>query len=194
MLGGVFAHKYNHLTEFYEGGDMMNATKIRCTVLFFVTLVFSPFAGTVFSKAQDSPKILTMELAAKAAAAAVRQCEQDGFKVSAAIVDSAGLIVAQLRADGAGPHTLDSSRRKAYTANSLRGPTQRYAELLVKNPDLHSLAHVNDSMLLLGGGFPIQLKGEIVGGIGVGGAPGIKFDEVCAREALKILQADELFE
>ncbi len=173
---------------------MMNTTKIRYTVLFFVILIFSLSTGVIFAKEQDSPKRLTMALAAKAAAAAVRQCEQDGFKVSAAIVDSAGLIVAQLRADGAGPHTLDSSRRKAYTANSLRGPTQRYAELLVKSPDLHSLAHMNDSILLLGGGFPIQLNGEIVGGIGVGGAPGIKFDEVCAREALKILRADELFE
>jgi len=157
-------------------------------------LIVCLFSGVVFSKDQTGQKILTMELASKAAMAAVKQCENDGFRVSVAIVDSAGLIKAQLRADGAGPHTLDSSRRKAYTSNSLRGPTQKFAELLVKSPDLHSLAHMNDSILLLGGGFPIKMNGEIVGGVGVGGAPGIKFDEVCAREALKVLQADELFE
>lgn len=174
---------------------MMNVTKIYPANVFFVTLFLTlSTANTTFAKEQGGQKTLTMELAAKAALAAVKQCEQDGFKVSVAIVDSAGLIKAQLRADGAGPHTLDSSRRKAYTSNSLRGPTQQYAELLVKSPDLHSLAHINDSMLLLGGGFPIKLNGEIVGGIGVGGAPGIKFDEVCAREGLKVLQADDLFE
>ncbi|MDC8445158.1 MAG: heme-binding protein [Nitrosomonas sp.] len=173
---------------------MMNVTKIRPATLFLVTLFLILFTSTASAKEQADQKALTMELAAKAALAAVKQCEQDGFKVSVAIVDSAGLIKAQLRADGAGPHTLDSSRRKAYTANSLRGPTQQYAELLVKSPDLHSLAHINDSILLLGGGFPIKLNGDFVGGIGVGGAPGIKFDEVCAREALKILQADDLFE
>jgi len=173
---------------------MMNMTKSHRTALLFVILVLSLFTSTVFATEQVSKKILTMEMAVKAALAAVKQCEQDGFKVSVAIVDSAGLIKTQLRADGAGPHTLDSSRRKAYTSSSLRGPTQQYAELLVKSPDLHSLAHINDSILLLGGGFPIKLNGEFVGGIGVGGAPGIKFDEVCAREALKALQADELFE
>jgi len=173
---------------------MMNVTKIHPAGLFFVTLFLVLFTSTTFAKEQGGQKMLTMELATKAALAAVKQCAQDGFKVSVAIVDSAGLIKAQLRADGAGPHTLDSSRRKAYTSNSLRGATQRFAELLVKSPDLHSLAHINDSILLLGGGFPIKLNGEIVGGVGVGGAPGIKFDEVCAREALKVLQADELFE
>lgn len=173
---------------------MMNVTKIHPAILFFVTLFLILFTSTASAKEQAGQKVLTMELATKAALAAVKQCEQDGFKVSVAIVDSAGLIRAQLRADGAGPHTLDSSRRKAYTSNSLRGPTQQYAELLVKSPDLHSLAHINDSMLLLGGGFPIKMNGEIVGGIGVGGAPGIKFDEACAREALKVLQADDLFE
>ncbi len=173
---------------------MMTMTKRRAAILFLVVVFLALFTSAASAKAQGGQKVLTMELAAKAALAAVKQCEQDGFKVSVAIVDSAGLIKAQLRADGAGPHTLDSSRRKAYTSNSLRGPTQRYAELLVKSPDLHSLAHINDSILLLGGGLPIQLNGEIVGGIGVGGAPGIKFDEVCAREGLKVLQADDLFE
>ncbi|MCB1934771.1 MAG: heme-binding protein [Nitrosomonas sp.] len=172
----------------------MNAKKLNRLAVLLIVLLFCFFSSTVFSKGQDGEKKLTMELASKAAMAAVKQCESDGFRVSVAIVDSAGLIKAQLRADGAGPHTLDSSRRKAYTSNSLRGPTQKFAELLVKSPDLHSLAHMNDSILLLGGGFPIKMNGEIVGGVGVGGAPGIKFDEVCAREALKVLHAEDLFE
>ncbi|SEQ79322.1 Uncharacterized conserved protein GlcG, DUF336 family [Nitrosomonas sp. Nm51] len=172
----------------------MTTKKIQRMALAATALFFSLFSGSSLSEEQSADPVLTTELSARAAMAAIKQCESDGFKVSAAIVDHAGLLKAQLKADGAGPHTLDSSRRKAYTANSLRGPTQRYAELIVKSPDLHSLAHMNEHILLLGGGFPIKMGGEVVGGIGVGGAPGIKFDEVCARAALKVLQADELFE
>jgi len=173
---------------------MMKAKKLSGFVGWLVIFSLCFFSGNTLSKSQHEKKTLTMDLASKAAMAAVKQCESDGFRVSVAIVDNAGLIKAQLRADGAGPHTLDSSRRKAYTSNSLRGPTQKFAELLVNSPDLHSLAHMNDSILLLGGGFPIKMNGEVVGGIGVGGAPGIKFDEVCARAALRVLQADDLYE
>lgn len=172
----------------------MGKNMFQRVILLCVASVFCLFPAAVFADVPAGQKQLTMALAAKAAMATVEQCKSDGFKVSVAIVDNAGLIKAQLRADGAGPHTLDSSRRKAYTSNSMRGPTQRYAELLVSSPDLHSLAHMNDSILLLGGGFPIILNGEVVGGIGVGGAPGIRFDEVCARAGLKVLQAEELFE
>jgi len=49
---------------------------------------------------------------------------------------------------------------------------------------------MNDSILLLGGGFPIRIRGEIVGGIGVGGAPGARLDEGCARAGLQAVGAD----
>jgi len=146
--------------------------------------------------AQDFPtqKVLPLELSTQAAMAAIKKCHDDGFKVSVAIVDQAGLLKVQLKADGAGPHTLDSSRRKAYTANSLRDSTHKYAVLVAQKPELQSLTRLNDNILLLGGGFPIKIGGEVVGGIGVGGAPGIEFDEVCASAALKILKADDTFE
>ncbi len=172
----------------------MPIKKIQSMVCMAILLYFCLYTNVAFSKEQSTQPVLTTALSIKAAMAAIKQCEDDGFKVSVAIVDHAGLLKVQLKADGAGPHTLDSSRRKAYTANSLRGPTQRFAELVVKSPDLHSLSLMNQHILLLGGGFPIKMNGEVVGGIGVGGAPGIKFDEVCAREALKFLEADGLFE
>lgn len=146
--------------------------------------------------AQDFPtqKVLPLELSTQAAMAAIKKCHDDGFRVSVAIVDQAGLLKVQLKADGAGPHTLDSSRRKAYTANSLRDSTHKYAVLVTQKPELQSLTRLNENILLLGGGFPIKIGGEVVGGIGVGGAPGIEFDEVCASAALKVLKADDTFE
>lgn len=146
--------------------------------------------------AQDFPtqKVLPLELSTQAAMAAIKKCHDGGFKVSVAIVDQAGLLKVQLKADGAGPHTLDSSRRKAYTANSLRDSTHKYAVLVAQKPELQSLARLNENILLLGGGFPIKIGGEVVGGIGVGGAPGIEFDEACTSAALKVLKADDTFE
>ncbi|SFF27223.1 heme-binding protein [Nitrosomonas sp. Nm166] len=146
--------------------------------------------------AQDllTQKILPLELSTHAAMAAIKKCHDDGFKVSVAIVDQSGLLKVQLKADGAGPHTLDSSRRKAYTANSLRDSTNKYAMLVTQKPELHGLTQLNENILLLGGGFPIKIGGEVVGGIGVGGAPGAQFDEICASAALKVLKADNTFE
>lgn len=151
---------------------------------------------STLSFAQDFPtqKVLPLELSTQAAMAAIKKCHDDGFKVSVAIVDQSGLLKVQLKADGAGPHTLDSSRRKAYTANSLRDSTHKYAVLVAQKPELQSLTRLNENILLLGGGFPIKIGGEVVGGIGVGGAPGIEFDEVCASAALKVLKADETYE
>ncbi len=153
-------------------------------------------AASTHILAQDFPsqKVLSLELSTQAAMAAIKKCHDDGFKVSVAIVDQSGLLKVQLKADGAGPHTLDSSRRKAYTANSLRDSTHKFAILVTQKPELQSLSRMNENILLLGGGFPIKIGGEVVGGIGVGGAPGIEYDEVCASTALKILKADDTFE
>ncbi len=134
--------------------------------------------------------VLPLELANRAVLAAVRQCKEDGFRVSAAVVDAAGVLRAQARADGAGPHTIDSSRRKAYTSASLREPTARLAGLIAGRPQIQALREMNESILILGGGLPVRMDGSVVAGIGVGGAPGAHLDESCARAGLKAIGAD----
>jgi uncharacterized protein GlcG (DUF336 family) len=94
-----------------------------------------------------------------------------------------------VRADGAGPHTIDSSRKKAYTAASFRRPTTELAELINKVPTVQALREVNDQVLILGGGLPIEIGGEVVGGIGVGGAPGAHLDDACAQAGLDAIGA-----
>lgn len=142
--------------------------------------------------AEEWPKQSALPLASanKAALAAVNQCEKEGYQVSAAVVDRAGVVVALLRGDGAGVHTVDSSRRKAYTAASLRQPTQKLAQLIAQKPEIQALRDMNESILILGGGLPLKMAGEVVGGIGVGGAPGAVLDENCARAGLESLGAD----
>ena len=131
--------------------------------------------------ADELPKeaVLPMGLAGKAIQASLDACNKDGYRVSVSIVDRSGVLRVMARADGAGPHTVDSSKKKAYTAASLRRPTTELAELINKVPTL----------LMLGGGLPIEIGGEIVGGIGVGGAPGAHLDDACAQAGLDAIGA-----
>ncbi|KXF78138.1 hypothetical protein ATN84_23510 [Paramesorhizobium deserti] len=151
----------------------------------FVLVSLTARAGAdVVSENQVSAKD-----AVQAAQAAVDKCRSDGYDVSAAVVDKSGNIKAFIRADGASPHTIDSSRKKAYTAISLRRPTSFYAKLIQENPENAALKDMNDSILILGGGLPIEMNGEPVGGIGVGGAPGAQFDEACAAAGISAITA-----
>jgi len=154
---------------------------------------FSGILGftNVVSAADELPReaTLPLALAIKAAAAAVEKCTKDGYKVSAAVVDRAGVLKALMRADGAGSHTTDSSAKKAYTAASLKRTTSELGELVVKNPHLQALRDMNEKTLILGGGLPIEIGGEVVGGIGVGGAPGTHLDDACAQAGLDSIGA-----
>jgi uncharacterized protein GlcG (DUF336 family) len=140
---------------------------------------------------EDLPKepVLPSALASKAVQAALDHCKKDGYRVSASVVDRAGVLRALLRADGAGPHTVDSSRKKAYTAASLRRATTDLAEMIAKQPALQGLRDMNESILMIGGGLPIEIAGEVVGAIGVGGAPGTHLDDACAEAGLDAVGA-----
>lgn len=147
-------------------------------------------AGTVRA-AEELPKesVLPSNLATKAIQAAMDFCKKDGYRVTASVVDRAGVLRAMVRFDGAGPHTVESSRKKAFTAASLKRPTSELAELMAKTPTLQALRDMDRNILILGGGLPIEINGEMVGGIGVGGAPGAHLDDACAQAGLDAIGA-----
>lgn len=133
--------------------------------------------------AQISERNLASALAVEAAAAAVAHCQGQNWRVSAAVVDRAGVLKALIRHDGAGPHTVDASRRKAFTAASMRNGTSAIAEAVRNNPPAAQLVAI-DGFLVLGGGLPIRIGDEVVGAIGVGGAPGGHLDDQCAEAGI----------
>lgn len=159
----------------------------HCRASLFAFVVFA--SGPVLAVELPTAAYLPDDLALAAAVAAVDQCRKNGHFVSVAVVNRAGLLKVQMRDERAGPHTVDSSLRKAYTAASMREPTQKMAQLAGRLNELQGL-HEIDKLLLLGGGFPIKIKGEPLGGIGVGGAPGAELDEACARAGLRAIGAD----
>lgn len=157
--------------------------------LYLIGALIVGMTAAGLAQAETLPKeaVLPLALAQKAAAAGLAKCEEGGYTVSVAIADRGGNLKVLLRGDGAGPHTTDSSFRKAYTAASLRRSTLHLAELITKVPGIQALRDMNDKILILGGGLPIELEGEVVGGIGVGGAPGGHLDEACAAAGLASL-------
>jgi uncharacterized protein GlcG (DUF336 family) len=146
----------------------------------------------IASAAEELPKepVLPITVATKAAAGAFDKCREDGYRVSVAVVDRSGVLMAFMRASGAGPHTVSSSTKKAYTAASLRRPTGELAEMIAKQPAAQGLRDMDPNILMLGGGLPIEIGGDVIGGIGVGGAPGAQLDEACARAGLDSIAAN----
>jgi len=100
------------------------------------------------------------------------------------VVDRAGLVRAVLRGDRAGPHTLAASGQKAFTSASARNTTSAMAQAAESNPGARNLVHI-PGFLLLGGGVPLRSGEEVIGAIGVGGAPSGAIDEECANAAIE---------
>jgi uncharacterized protein GlcG (DUF336 family) len=163
----------------------------RLVVAATIVLCLAGLPTPQSTSADELPKesVLPLGTATKAIQAALDACKKDGYRVSVSIVDRAGVLREMGRADGAGSHTVDSSRKKAYTAASLRRPTSELADLIIKVPTLQALRDMNGEMLILGGGLPIEISGEVIGAIGVGGAPGAHLDDTCAQEGLDAIGA-----
>jgi uncharacterized protein GlcG (DUF336 family) len=97
-------------------------------------MVVASAVGCVFAPAADAQlkaeKVLSYEAAKIIATTAVEACQAKGFHVSATVVNRDGDTIVQLRGDEARPHTVENSRRKAYTANTFRTDTAVYAKRL----------------------------------------------------------------
>jgi uncharacterized protein GlcG (DUF336 family) len=121
---------------------------------------------------------ISVGASAKAVGAALAKCQADKLPfVTVALVDRFGTVQALLRGDNAAEHTIESAKRKAYTAAAFGAPTSELAKRVAGNgPSIADLP----GTLFLPGGVPLKVNGVSVAGIGVGGAPDGKLDEACA--------------
>jgi len=147
------------------------------------TLILTACACATQAQAVHTERNMSLELANQIAAATVAACTAGGYNVTATVVDRAGTIRAVQRADNAGPHTVAASFEKAYTSASARNNTLAMMENAQKNPGAANLVHI-PGFLLLGGGVPVRVGNDVIGAVGVGGAPGGNLDEQCATAAL----------
>jgi uncharacterized protein GlcG (DUF336 family) len=122
-------------------------------------------------------------LAVEAASETVAVCAKQGYHETAQVVDADGAVIAALRGDGTGAHTLDSAFYKAYTAASFKSDTLALAERAKGEDSILPLARL-PHVMFFGGGVPIKLGDETIGAVGASGAPGGKLDDACARAGL----------
>ena len=129
---------------------------------------------------------ISSELAQKMVEEAVAKARELGVTENVAILDDGGNLKAFRRMDGAPFLSVEIAQNKAYTA--LFGvSTQEFFNFIQSDPSLLAGIPTLARMAAWGGGFPIKVNGEVVGAIGLSGAPTVQNDIDCARAALALV-------
>ena len=134
-------------------------------------------------------KDLSLATALTIATTAMDTCKGQSYRVSVSVVGRAGEVLVQLRGDDASPHTLDFSLRKAYTARTFRIASGEIANRFKQDPAYFAV-HVPNTAPSQGA-LPIKIGEEVIGAVGVSGAPGGDKDEACAKAGIDKV-ADQL--
>src|SRR6266550_1974936 len=129
---------------------------------------------------------ISSELAQKMVDEAMVKARQLGVAENVAILDDGGNLKAFGRMDGAPILCIEMAQNKAYTA--LFGvSTQDFFNFIKGDPSLLAGIPTLSRVAAWGGGFPIKLNGEVVGAVGLSGAPTVENDVECARAALALV-------
>jgi uncharacterized protein GlcG (DUF336 family) len=129
---------------------------------------------------------ISYELAQKMVNEALAKARELGVTENVAILDDGGNLKAFGRMDGAPILSIEMAQNKAYTA--LFGvSTQDFFNFIQRDPSLLAGIPTLARVAAWGGGFPIKVDGEVVGAIGLSGAPTVQNDVECARAALALL-------
>jgi uncharacterized protein GlcG (DUF336 family) len=121
---------------------------------------------------------MSLEMAKTIAEATLGECKSKGFHTSAVVVDRGGQVLVMLRDEMATPQTAEMARRKAYTAVMFRSTTLDFQKR-TEDPAYAPQRQV-EGILALGGGVPIRVGNEIVGGVASSGSSQAQ-DDACAK-------------
>jgi uncharacterized protein GlcG (DUF336 family) len=131
-------------------------------------------------------KIIDQEATVRILNGAVDEAKALGIKINVAVTDASGVLAGFVRMPGAFLHSIDIAIDKAYTAASFGFPTSQWMSILDNDPALRLGIVHRPRLVIFGGGLPIQLDGECVGGVGVSGGSAEE-DERCARAGISKL-------
>jgi uncharacterized protein GlcG (DUF336 family) len=126
-------------------------------------------------------KTLSLGLAKTIAEAALAECQSKGFHTSVVVVDRAGQVLVTLRDEASSAQTAEMARRKAFTARMFRTTTLEFQKR-TQDPTYAAQRDVAD-ILALGGGAPINIGNETIGGVGSSGSSQPQ-DDACAKAGL----------
>jgi uncharacterized protein GlcG (DUF336 family) len=114
----------------------------------------------------------------------IEQAETIGCRACIAVVDAAGNQVAYVRMDGAPYNSAQHALDKAYSAGGNGTATQDMWRYVQDDPQLNLGILKVQGLSVLGGGLPIVVDGELVGGVGASGSCGMAEDDAVAGAAV----------
>jgi uncharacterized protein GlcG (DUF336 family) len=127
-------------------------------------------------------KDLSIDGAVAIATTAMADCKAKGWPVSVTVVGRNGEVLAQLRGDGTGPHTMENSFKKAFTSRTFRIPSGDMEKRLKDNPQFG--AQYLTGFTTGRGALPIKIGEVVVAAAGASGAPGGEKDEACIQTGI----------
>ena len=133
-------------------------------------------------------KDLSLAMATTIALTAVETCKANGYAVSAHVLGREGQVIVALRNEGAGLATWENSMKKAYTARTMGRPSGEFADAVKNNPTAGALFLTN--IVPARGALPIKVGDDVIGAVGVSGAPGGDKDEACAKAGIDKVAAE----
>ncbi|MEM9331105.1 MAG: heme-binding protein [Pseudomonadota bacterium] len=160
--------------------------------IILTTLCLSVFTfGTTVHAEPYKEMSIPLDWALKAANVALEKCTDLGFSTTVTVVDQRAQPRVQLMKEGAFPHTVHTSSRKAITAASRREAT---SVIEAENEHESTLGDVFNEigLITLSGGVPILYDGVVIGGIGIAGSPGEdatgkEYDDICAEVGIEAI-------
>jgi len=155
----------------------MSAPLNRIAVIGLACALASPASAQLINE-----KALSASMALTIAQTALETCTKQGYHVSVHVLGRNGEVLVAVRGDDAPPHTMENSQRKAYTARTFRIPSGEFAQRVKDNPTI-SAVHLT-GVIAAQGALPIKVGDEVIGAVGVSGAPGGEKDEACAKAGL----------
>jgi len=124
---------------------------------------------------------VSLTMAKTIAEAALKACQAKGYHTSVAVVDRAGQVLVIMRDEQATAQTAEMARRKAYTARMFNNTTLEFQKRTT-DPGYAAQRDLTD-ILALGGGAPIRVGNEAVGGVGSAGSTQEQ-DDACAKAGI----------
>lgn len=131
-------------------------------------------------------KRLSLDTALRIGQAAIEKCRKEGVQITVTVVDRGGHAQVVLRDTLAMDISIPISKKKAFTAMSFNSPTSALTD---RFPGAYSVPKI-DELIISAGGVPINIGGNIMGGVGVSGAPSGVTDEACAAAGLAAVRDD----
>jgi uncharacterized protein GlcG (DUF336 family) len=145
---------------------MIACTSLTIAVALSITTVFAQSTAPT----TDTKQTLTLEAANMAVAASIAKSSELGVLSVVAVYDEGGTLKALAAMDGARFTSVQFALDKAWTSARRQAKTQDLSDANSMQPETFWRSFLKQpQMTLLGGGLPIIVDGQVVGGIGSSG-------------------------